>query len=119
MIEQACAARNDEPRVGVCAMNLRESLKNAGRVLARLDAAYREKHGSRSETETLGKLRFGSVGMWGIAACVHTVAAHFGFAAEALDEVSAPERAHDHQGVRCEDRSGLPPTRRGSAKSSM
>src|ERR1700722_3817613 len=44
MIEQARASRNDEARGGVGAMNLDKSLKDADRVLARLDAADREKH---------------------------------------------------------------------------
>ena len=44
MIEQARAACDDEARVGPGAMNLGEGLKNAGRVLARLDAADRQKH---------------------------------------------------------------------------
>jgi hypothetical protein len=46
MVEQACAPGNDEVCVGVCAMNLDKSLKDADRVLARLDAADREKHGA-------------------------------------------------------------------------
>ncbi len=46
--------------------------------------------------------------MRGIAAHVHAVAADDGLTAEALDEILAPERAHNHQGVRSEDRSPLP-----------
>ena len=46
--------------------------------------------------------------MRGISARVHAVAADIGFTAEALDEVLAPERADDHQGVCREDRSRLP-----------
>src|ERR1700733_10107394 len=101
MIEQACPARDDEARVGPGAMNLGKGLKNAGRVLARLNAAYREKHRARPQTLTLPELRLGSVGMRGIAACVHAIAADVGVTAEALDEVLAPQRAHDHQGVCC------------------
>ena len=44
-----------------------------------------------------------------ISASVDAVAADHGFASKARDEGLAPERAHDHQGVRCEDRSRLPP----------
>ena len=46
MIEQACAPRNNEARVGTGAMNFGKGLKNAGRVLARLDAADRQKYGA-------------------------------------------------------------------------
>ena len=55
------------------------------------------------------KLRFRSVEMRRISASVDAVAADHGFASKARDEGLAPERAHDHQGVRCEDRSRLPP----------
>jgi hypothetical protein len=118
MIEQACAPGDDEARVGVGAMNLGEGLKDADRVLAPLDAAG-EKHGACSKAQTLPKLRIGPFHLGAISACVHALAADFSLAAEARDEGLAPQRAHDHQGVRCEDRSRLRRTRRGSAKSSM
>ena len=54
------------------------------RVLARLDAADREKDGARSETQTLPELGFGSVGIAGNSGAVHAVAADIRFAAEAL-----------------------------------
>ena len=54
MIEQARAAGNDQARVGPRAMNLGEGLKNANRVLARLDASDRQKHRARPEAETVG-----------------------------------------------------------------
>jgi hypothetical protein len=109
MIEQARAPRNDQTRIGPGAMNLDKGLKNAGRVPARLDAAHTEEHAARSETQTLPKLRFGAVRARGISESIDAVAAQLSFAAEALDEVLAPECAHGHQGVRCEDRSRLPP----------
>jgi hypothetical protein len=45
--------------------------------------------------------------MGGISANIHAVAADVGFAAEARDDGLAPERAHDQQGARCDDRSRL------------
>jgi hypothetical protein len=108
MIEQARAPRNDQTRIGPGAMNLDKGLKNAGRVPARLDAAHTEEHAARSETQTLPKLRFGAVRARGISESIDAVAAQLSFAAEARDEGLAPRRAHDHQGVRREDRSRLP-----------
>jgi hypothetical protein len=109
MIEQARAPRNDQTRIGPGAMNLDKGLKNAGRVLARLDAAHTEEHTARSETQTMPKLRIGLFYLGAISACVHAIAADFSFAPEALDYVFSPQRAYDHPGVRCEDRSRLPP----------
>ena len=62
MIEQARAACDDEARVGLGAMNLDEGLKNADRVLARLDAAdRRETPGLTPRPRRCAKLRFRSV----------------------------------------------------------